>query len=94
MDRAYGSWDHGWLLLHGGLMTMGRRDRFQAQEVIMIVQRERERERERGGEGGRERRSLGFSPMAPLRGRVVEMGTRQRLTKAVDGALMGRWFQV
>jgi hypothetical protein len=55
---------------------------------------ERERERERGGEGGRERRSLGFSPMAPLRGRVVEMGTRQRLTKAADGALMGRWFQV
>jgi hypothetical protein len=76
-------------------MTMGRRDRFQAQEVIMIVQREREREREgERGEGGRERRSLGFSPMAPLRGRVVEMGTRQRLTKAVDGALMGRWFQV
>jgi hypothetical protein len=25
MDRLYGSWDHGWLSVHGGLVTMGRR---------------------------------------------------------------------
>jgi hypothetical protein len=59
---------------------MGRRGRFGVQEVIMIAQRERER------------RSSGFSPMAPLRGRAVEMGTRQRLIEAADGAPMGRWF--
>jgi hypothetical protein len=50
MDRVYGSRDHSWLSVHGGLMTMGagrllrgsggRRD---------SSERERERERERSG---------------------------------------------
>jgi hypothetical protein len=43
MDRLYGSWDHGWLSVHGGLVTMGRRGRFKAQEIIVIAQREGER---------------------------------------------------
>jgi hypothetical protein len=46
IDRFYGSRDHGWLSIHGGLVTMGRRDCSGAREVIVIAQRERERERE------------------------------------------------
>jgi hypothetical protein len=42
MNRVYGSQDHGWLSVHGGLMTMGRRDSSRAQEVVVIAQRERE----------------------------------------------------
>jgi hypothetical protein len=42
MDRIYGSWDHGWLLVHGELTTMGRCGRSEAREVIVIAQSERE----------------------------------------------------
>jgi hypothetical protein len=87
MNRVYGSRDHDWLLVHGGLATMGRRGCSRAQEVVVIARRERERERER------ERRSSGFSPMAPLGGGVVEMVTRRRSKEATGGAPMGRWFQ-
>jgi hypothetical protein len=44
MDQVDGSQDHSWLLVHGGLVTMGQRDRSGARKVIMIAQRERERE--------------------------------------------------
>jgi hypothetical protein len=44
MDRVYGSRDHGWLSVHGGLVTMGQHGRSEAREVIVIAQRERERE--------------------------------------------------
>jgi hypothetical protein len=81
MDWVYRSRDHGWLLVHGGLATMERRDRSGAWEVIVIAWRERER-----------RRSLVFSPMVPLGGGAVEMATRQRSTEAVSGAPMGRCF--
>jgi hypothetical protein len=47
MGRVYGSRDHGWLSVHGGLATMGRRGCSGTQEVIVIAWRERERERER-----------------------------------------------
>jgi hypothetical protein len=40
----------------------------------------------------RERRSLGFSPIAPLGGGAVEMATRWRSTEVVSGASIGRWF--
>jgi hypothetical protein len=40
----------------------------------------------------REKRSCGFSPIAPLRAGAVEMATRRCSTEAVDGASMGRWF--
>jgi hypothetical protein len=50
MDQVDGSQDHSWLLVHGGLVTMGQRDRSGARKVIMIAQRERERER--GGHRG------------------------------------------
>jgi hypothetical protein len=33
--------DHDWLSVHGGLATMGRGGHSEAQEVIMIAQRER-----------------------------------------------------
>jgi hypothetical protein len=46
MDQVYGSRDHGCLSIHGGLATMGQRDRSGAQEVVVIAQREREREEE------------------------------------------------
>jgi hypothetical protein len=68
MCRVYGSRDHGWLSVHGGLTTMGRPGRSRAWEVIVIAQRDREREE-------RERRSSGFSPMTPLGGRAAEMTT-------------------
>jgi hypothetical protein len=42
MDRVYGSWDHGWLLVHSGLVTMGRHDRSGAQKIVVIARRERE----------------------------------------------------
>jgi hypothetical protein len=41
MDWVYGSRNHGWLSVHGGLVTMGRRGRSEAQEVIVIAPRER-----------------------------------------------------
>jgi hypothetical protein len=44
MDCVYGSRDHGWVSVHGGLATMERCGRSRAQEVIMIARRERERE--------------------------------------------------
>jgi hypothetical protein len=44
MARVYGSRDHGWLSIHGGLTTMGRCSHFEAREVIVIARRERERE--------------------------------------------------
>jgi hypothetical protein len=43
MDQVYGSQDHSWLSVHGGLTTMGRHDRSGAREVIVIDWRERER---------------------------------------------------
>jgi hypothetical protein len=46
MDQIYRSRDHGWLLVHGGLATMERRDRSGAWEVIVIAWREREKEGE------------------------------------------------
>jgi hypothetical protein len=42
----------------------------------------------------RERRSSGFSPMAPLGGGAVEMATRRHSIEAVGVAPMGRWFQM
>jgi hypothetical protein len=72
MGRVYGSRDHGWLSVHGGLATMGRRGCSGTQEVIVIAWREREREREREIE----RRSSGFSPMVPLGVETAEMATR------------------
>jgi hypothetical protein len=41
----------------------------------------------------RERRSSGFSPMAPLGGRAAEMAGRRRSTVAAGGAPMGRLFR-
>jgi hypothetical protein len=41
----------------------------------------------------RERRSSGFSPMAPLGGRAAEMAGRRRSTVAAGGAPMARWFR-
>jgi hypothetical protein len=43
MDRVYGSRDHGWLSVHGGLTIMKRCGRSRAQEVIVIARREREK---------------------------------------------------
>jgi hypothetical protein len=81
MDRVYGSRDHGWLSVHGGLTTMGRRGHSGAREVVMIAQREREK------------RSSGFSPMASLGVGATEMATRRRSSEATGGALMGTWFR-
>jgi hypothetical protein len=89
-DRVYGLRDHGWLSVHGGLMTMGRHGRSGVQEIIMIARRERERERERGR---RRRRSSGFSSIVPLGVGATEIATRHRLTEAVGGASMRRWFR-
>jgi hypothetical protein len=50
MGRIYGSQDHEWLSVHGGLVIIGRGDYSGAKKVIMIAQRERERER--GGRQG------------------------------------------
>jgi hypothetical protein len=36
MDRVYGSRDHNWLSVHGGLTTMGRHDRSGAREIVVI----------------------------------------------------------
>jgi hypothetical protein len=55
MDRVYGSRDHGWLSVHGGLVTMGQHGRSEAREVIVIAQRERERG---GHQGSHQRRHL------------------------------------
>jgi hypothetical protein len=41
MDWIYGSHDHNWLLLHGGLTTMVWRGHSRAREVIMLAQGER-----------------------------------------------------
>jgi hypothetical protein len=65
MNRVYGSRDHDYLSVHGGLTIMGRRDRSEAQKFIVIAHRERER------------RSLRFSPMVPLGGGAVEMVTQR-----------------
>jgi hypothetical protein len=78
MDRVYGSRDHDLLSVDGGLATMEWRGRFEAQEVIMIAQKERER------------RSLGFPPMVALGGGDAKMATRRRSTEAAGGAPMGR----
>jgi hypothetical protein len=79
--KSHGSRDHSWLSVHGGLMTMGRRGRSGAWEVIVIARRERER------------RSSGFSPMAPLGVVAIEMATQRRSIETIGGASMGRWFQ-
>jgi hypothetical protein len=44
-------------------------------------------------ERGRERRSSGLSPMAPLGDGVAEMATRRCSTEATDGSPMWRWFR-
>jgi hypothetical protein len=80
MDRVYGSRGHDWLLVHGGLTTLGRPGRSGAQEVVAIARREREE-------------VVGFSPMMSLRGVVAEMATRRRSTETACGAPMGSWFQ-
>jgi hypothetical protein len=54
MDGVYGSREHVWLSVHGGLVTMGKHGRSKAWEVVVTAQRERERER----------RSSGFSTVA------------------------------
>jgi hypothetical protein len=41
----------------------------------------------------RERRSPGFSPMAPLGVVAIEMATQRRSIETVGGASMGRWFR-
>jgi hypothetical protein len=41
MDRVYGSQYHVCLSVHGGLMTLGRRDCSRAWEVVVIAWRER-----------------------------------------------------
>jgi hypothetical protein len=61
MDLVYGSRDHVWLSVHCGLMAMGQHDRFKAREVVVIALRER--------------RSSGFSSMAPLGDEAAEMAT-------------------
>jgi hypothetical protein len=61
MDWVYESWDHDWLSVHGGLVTMERHGRSGAREVVVIARRKRER------------MSLGFSPMTLLRGGTVKM---------------------
>jgi hypothetical protein len=53
MELVYGSRDHDWFSVHGGLTTMGQRGRSGAREVVMIAQREREE-------------ASVFSPMTPL----------------------------
>jgi hypothetical protein len=42
MDRVYGSWDHGWLLVHGGLTSMGQRGHPVDREVVVIAWKEGE----------------------------------------------------
>jgi hypothetical protein len=42
MDRVYESRDHGWLSIHGGLVTIGRHGRSGAQKVVVIARRGRE----------------------------------------------------
>jgi hypothetical protein len=78
MDWVYGSRNHDWLFVHGGLATMGRRGRSGSQEFVVIAWKERERER-----GG----CLGCHQW-----RHLEMTTRQHSIEVADGALMGRWF--
>jgi hypothetical protein len=80
MDWVYGSRDHDLVSVHGGLTTMVQRGHSGVQEVIVIAQRERER------------RSSGFSPMAPLGGGATKIATRRSSTEAAGGASMGRWF--
>jgi hypothetical protein len=80
MDQVYGSRDHDWLSVRGGLTTMGWRGRSGPREIVVISRRKRER-------------SSGFSPMAPLGSGAVEMATRRRSAEAAGGAPMGRWFR-
>jgi hypothetical protein len=49
MDRVYGSCDHGWLSVDGGLTTMGWRNRSDAREVVPGM---RKRNWSLGGCGG------------------------------------------
>jgi hypothetical protein len=77
MDHAYGSRYHGWLLIHGRLVTMGWRSCSVAQEVFVIARREGEE-------------VVGFSPMAQLGCGTAEMATRWRSTEVSGGAPMGR----
>jgi hypothetical protein len=82
MDRVYGSHDHDWLSVHGGLAIKERCGCSGAHKVIMMARRERERERER-------EEVVGFSPMVPLGGGAAEMVTRRRSAEAAGGAPMG-----
>jgi hypothetical protein len=78
MDHAYGSRYHGWLLIHGRLVTMGRHNcSVVAQEVFVIARREGEE-------------VVGFSPMVPLGCGTTEIATRWRSTEVGGGAPMGR----
>jgi hypothetical protein len=84
MNRVYGSQDHVWLSVYGGLVTMGLHGRSEAREVIVIAQRERERES----------RSSGLSSMVPLGDGAAEMARWRHSTEVVGGAPMERWFRV
>jgi hypothetical protein len=77
MDQIYGSRYHGWLSIHGGLVTMGQHDRFGAWEAVVIARREKEK-------------IVGVLTMTPLGGGVAVMTTQQCLTEVVGGAPMGR----
>jgi hypothetical protein len=61
MDQVYRSRGHNWLSVHGGHATIGRCGRSRAREVVVIARRER--------------RSSGFSPMAPLGDEVAELAS-------------------
>jgi hypothetical protein len=37
MDFVYGSRNYGWLSVHGGLATIGQRDRSEAREVFGVL---------------------------------------------------------
>jgi hypothetical protein len=43
MDQVYESPNHEWLLVHSGLVTMGRHGRSGARDIVVIAQRERDR---------------------------------------------------
>jgi hypothetical protein len=79
MDRVYESRDHGCLSVHGGLVTLGRRDRFRAREVIVIAWREREEVIEILTNGVSWKQSCGDDHTSML-------------NRGGGGALMGRWF--
>jgi hypothetical protein len=61
MDQVYESPNHEWLLVHSGLVTMGRHGRSGARDIVVIAQREREIEV-----------IVGFSSTTPLKVEAAE----------------------